>query len=227
MWHYRPHDLRVNTQKSFGDYNPEAYESRHASWGSLKSKESLPPKNVDVPRIVRVEALSSRRLKAVCDPWRDVLASDRVLAELGRKSRDMDVVLRNKQHQKHGASLAWLEVRKKQVAQAMATRIEMLREADPQGREDDTYLVALYGDDVADDNMCTATIEEFLSFREANSRFKEHVASWNLTGSLVVDTRGLPNGSSWLKTAEVGDDERDEDVSVVLARAPRSVGSFW
>jgi hypothetical protein len=216
MWNYRACDSNHNVY--------DGYKARKDVWGCLKSKDVSRES-----RVVRVEELSSRRLKTFFDPWQAVLASDKVLVELGNKCREIDVVIRKKQQQNEPRqSFVWLEVRKKHAVQAMAMRIEMLKEADPCGREDDTYLVVFYDadDDVAD-NTCTATIEEYLSFGEANSRFKAHVTSWNLVESFAVDTRGLPKGSMCLKNAEVADDARDQDVSVVLARAPRtSVGLF-
>lgn len=217
MWDYHP-DSIYKAHPSFGDYKP-----RRDHMGSLKSKDVSCES-----KVVRVEAAASRRLKTFSDPWQAVLASDKVLLELGNKSCEFDVAIHNKQNAPP-QSLVWLEVRKKHAAQAMAIRIQKLKETDPYAREDDTYFVAVYdGDDVEDDNTCSATIEEYSSFGAANSRFNAYAASWHLVESFTLDTRGLPQGSLCLKSAEVADDARDQDVSVVLARAPRkSLHLFW
>ena len=221
MWNYRPSEV-YKPRQSLGDH--QAYNKsnfRHARRDLLGGKLNTLQDNLVVPKNVRVELQPSRLKKVYFDPRQGVLETDKLLAELGRKCRALGDAIRAKQQQAlPDESTHWLQVRKKQVESRIAARIEMLKEVDHQGLGDDTYFVVYYDDDIADDNTCSAKIEEYFSFGEAKASFEAYTKSWNLIPSFEVDTRGLPEGSICLKAACAAQDACDEDTSVVLARAP-------
>jgi hypothetical protein len=225
MWNYRPFEDYHKPQQGLGDHKAYKYNFHHARrdlWGekpnTLRDNLVVPK---TVPKNVRVELPPTRLKKVYFDPRQGVLESDKLLAELGKKCRALgDAIRAKKQQDSSGESTRWLQVRKRQVESRIAARIEMLKEVDHQGLDDNTYFVVYYDDDIADDNTCSAKIEEYFSLRKAQASFEAYVKFWNLIPSFEVDTRGLPEGSICLKAACADQDACDEDTRVVLARAP-------
>ena len=221
MWTYRPSEDYHKPQQGLGsyqEYKSNFHRARRDLWGE---KPNTLRDNLVAPKIVRIELPPSRRPKVYFDPRQGVLESDKLLAELGRKCKALEDAIRAKQQQDPpDESTRWLHVRKTQVEARIAARIEMLKEVEVDHQGHDTYFVVYYDDDIADDNTCSATIEEYFSFRKAQASFEAYVKSWNLIPSFEVDTRGLPEGSICLQAACADQDACDEDTRVVLARPP-------